>query len=217
MSGLTLIGLLAGVLFGAGLAVSGMADPSRVRAFLDVGGAFDPTLAFVMGGALLPMSLAWSVQRRLARPLLADEFDIPATTRLDGRIFAGAALFGIGWGIAGLCPGPAIAGLALEPKLAAIFVAAMAGGMALHRLTAKSIESRSQPTEEELQMQNMGTTDRAIRLTLVAAIAIAYALGYLAGPLALVLGIVALAFLVTSVVGTCPAYLPFGFSTRPRD
>lgn len=141
VKGQILIGLLSGILFGAGLAVSGMTDPSRVRAFLDIGGVFDPTLAFVMGGALLPMSIAWRVQRRLERPLAASEFDIPATTRLDLRLFAGAALFGIGWGIAGLCPGPAIAGLVLDPRHAVLFVAAMAGGMALYGLTTKSIKS----------------------------------------------------------------------------
>lgn len=129
--------LAAGTVFGAGLALSGMADPRRVRAFLDIFGAWDPTLAFVMGAALLPMAIAWPIRRRMARPLLAAGFDLPAARRIDARLLAGAALFGIGWGISGLCPGPAIAGLALAPAQAAVAVAAIAAGMALHRLTGR--------------------------------------------------------------------------------
>ena len=129
----TLLALLSGTLFGAGLALSGMADPARVRAFLDVAGAWDPTLAFVMGGALVPMAIAWRIKRRLGRPLAAAAFEVPSTQKLDARLRGGAALFGVGWGIAGLCPGPAIASLALDPANATLFVAAMLAGMALHR------------------------------------------------------------------------------------
>ena len=139
-----LVALISGVLFGAGLALSGMADPSRVRAFLDVAGDWDPTLAFVMGGALIPMALAWRVKRRLDRPMAAPAFDVPDTRRLDARLVTGSALFGIGWGIAGLCPGPAIAGLALNPAQAALFVAAMLGGVGLHRATFGRTQNRSQ-------------------------------------------------------------------------
>ncbi len=130
----TLIALLSGLLFGAGLAVSGMADPARVRAFLDVTGQWDPTLGFVMGGALLPMIVAWRVRARLDRPLVGDSFHVSATRGIDRRLVAGAALFGIGWGIAGLCPGPAIADLAVRPLPSALFVAAMLGGMFVNRL-----------------------------------------------------------------------------------
>ena len=126
--------LLAGVLFGAGLAVSGMADPQRVRGFLDLFGAWDPTLAFVMGGALIPMAIAWRIQKRMPSPMAAERFTLPTARDLDPRLIGGAALFGIGWGIAGLCPGPAIADLAIAPVPAAIFVVAMLGGMILHRL-----------------------------------------------------------------------------------
>ena len=129
--------LVAGAIFGAGLALSGMADPQRVRAFLDIFGAWDPTLAFVMGGALVPMALAWTVQRRLARPVFADGFALPATRGIDAPLVVGAMLFGIGWGLSGLCPGPAIAGLALAPAQAGIAVVAMIAGMALHRLTRR--------------------------------------------------------------------------------
>jgi uncharacterized membrane protein YedE/YeeE len=127
------LALLAGTLFGAGLAVSGMADPVRVRGFLDLFGAWDPTLAFVMGGAILPMVIAWRVQARMATPMAAPGFSLPTRRDLDPRLIGGAALFGIGWGVAGLCPGPALAGLAIAPLPAAIFVAAMLVGMGLHK------------------------------------------------------------------------------------
>jgi uncharacterized protein len=130
------VALLAGSLFGAGLAYSGMADPARVRAFLDLLGDWDPTLAFVMGGAIIPMALAWMWQKRLDAPFADAHFDLPGTTRLDGKLALGSILFGMGWGICGLCPGPAIADLALAPAPALIFVTAMLGGMVAHRLTS---------------------------------------------------------------------------------
>lgn len=130
----SLFALVAGALFGGGLAVSGMADPQRVRGFLDIFGAWDPTLAFVMGGALVPMALAWAVQKRMAAPIADIRFALPTRRDVDPSLIGGAVLFGIGWGIAGLCPGPAIADLALAPVPAAIFVTSMLGGMILHRL-----------------------------------------------------------------------------------
>lgn len=131
------VALLAGLLFGAGLAVSGMGDPARVQAFLDIFGNWDPTLAFVMGGAVLPMGFAWKWQKRLSKPFVEERFDVPATTRLDQNLIFGAVLFGAGWGIGGLCPGPAIADLAIAPTEAGIFVLAMFGGIAAHRLTIR--------------------------------------------------------------------------------
>ncbi len=128
------LALLAGALFGAGLALSGMADPARVRGFLDLFGVWDPTLAFVMGGALIPMAFAWMIQRRMERPAAAEGFTLPQTGTIDRRLSLGAILFGVGWGIAGLCPGPALADLAIAPLSAGLFVIAMIAGMALHRL-----------------------------------------------------------------------------------
>ncbi|WP_309698253.1 DUF6691 family protein [Sphingomonas sp. SORGH_AS_0870] len=128
------VALFSGVLFGMGLALSGMTDPARVRAFLDVTGAWDPTLAFVMGGALLPMAIAWAVVRRRARPVVADVFHLPATSPIDARLIGGAALFGIGWGLAGLCPGPAIAALTIAPGPALVFGIFMTIGFGLFRL-----------------------------------------------------------------------------------
>jgi uncharacterized membrane protein YedE/YeeE len=133
-----LLPAIAGIVFGAGLTLGGMTDPARVRGFLDLFGNWDPTLAFVMGGAVLVMAIAWRVQAKLARPLFAEGFALPDASDLTPRLIGGSALFGIGWGIAGLCPGPGIAALAIEPLSAAIFVVAMLGGMALVRLTGMS-------------------------------------------------------------------------------
>ncbi len=128
------LSLAVGTLFGAGLAIGGMTDPVRVRSFLDLFGAWDPTLAFVMGGAVLVMAIAWAIQRRVARPAFAPAFAVPQRSDLSPRLIGGAAVFGIGWGIAGLCPGPGIAALAIDLPAAAIFVVAMLAGMALVRL-----------------------------------------------------------------------------------
>ena len=128
------IALISGLLFGAGLAYSGMADPARVQSFLDLFGNWDPTLAFVMGGAVLHMAVAWMIKSRLASPLAATSFDLPGTSKIDRSLAIGAILFGMGWGIAGLCPGPALADLALAPKAVLPFVVAMLVGMAAHRL-----------------------------------------------------------------------------------
>ena len=126
--------VLSGLLFGAGLTISGMTDPERVRGFLDEFGQRDPTLAFVMGGAVLVMAVAWRVRARMIRPVFAEKFSLPERQDLDGRLIAGSILFGIGWGVAGLCPGPAVASLALSPASALPFVAAMLAGMLLQRI-----------------------------------------------------------------------------------
>ncbi|WP_427963367.1 DUF6691 family protein [Altererythrobacter sp.] len=126
--------LLSGTLFGAGLALGGMTDPARVRGFLDLFGDWDPTLAFVMGGAVIVMAVAWMLQRGMERPIFATEFTIPTRRDITPQLVGGSALFGIGWGIGGLCPGPGVAALAIKPVSAAIFVVAMLGGMALMRM-----------------------------------------------------------------------------------
>lgn len=128
------ISLAAGTIFGAGLALGGMTDPARVRGFLDLFGNWDPTLAFVMGGAVLVMALAWTMQRQMLRPLFAEGFSLPDHNDITPRLVGGSAFFGIGWSIAGLCPGPGFAALAVHPASAAIFVAAMLAGMLLVRL-----------------------------------------------------------------------------------
>ena len=134
--------LVSGALFGAGLTLSGMTDPARVRGFLDLFGNWDPTLAFVMGGAVLVMAIAWRIRNRMIAPVFAERFSLPDRTDLDPRLIAGSVLFGIGWGIAGLCPGPAVASLALSPLTVLPFVLAMLAGMALQQFTGQIPWSR---------------------------------------------------------------------------
>ncbi len=125
--------LVAGLLFGLGLTISSMIDPAKVLAFLDVTGAWDPSLLFVLGGAVIVSFIGTQlIQRRLPAPALAEKFHWPDATKIDGRLIAGSAIFGVGWGLVGLCPGPALAALAIRPRLAGIFVLAMLAGMALH-------------------------------------------------------------------------------------
>jgi uncharacterized membrane protein YedE/YeeE len=128
----TFVALFAGTLFGLGLAVSGMMNPAKIVGFLDVAGRWDPTLAFVMGGALLVTIPAFRLILNRPRPILADGFDLPTRSTLDRRLLGGAALFGVGWGLSGFCPGPAVAALTtgLAPVFA--FVAAMLAGMVLY-------------------------------------------------------------------------------------
>jgi hypothetical protein len=126
--------LAAGALFGTGLAMSGMTDARRVLAFLDVAGAFDPSLAFVLGGAVATTLLLFPRVLRRTRPVLADSFRLPAAVRIDRRLLGGAALFGVGWGLAGYCPGPAIAALGAGAAEALWFLPAMLLGMLLHRM-----------------------------------------------------------------------------------
>ena len=129
--------LLAGIVFGAGLTLGGMTDPARVRGFLDIFGGWDPTLAFVMGGAVIVMAIAWRFQPRMKQPYFSDAFALPNRSDLTPKLIGGSALFGVGWGIAGLCPGPGFAALVIEPVSAAIFIVAMLAGMLLVRLTEK--------------------------------------------------------------------------------
>lgn len=135
-------GLLVGLLFGAGLALSDMVNPARVLAFLDVAGRWDPTLAFVMGGALVPSAIGYAIARKLRRPLFASEFRIPENRTIEPRLLAGAAIFGAGWGLVGLCPGPAIASLAFGLWQGWLFVAAMMIGMLVHRLAEDRITAK---------------------------------------------------------------------------
>jgi uncharacterized membrane protein YedE/YeeE len=127
----TFVAFVAGLVFGLGLLLSGMADPAKVLGFLDLAGAWDPSLMFVMGGAVGVGVVAFAVARRRPRSLLGEPMQLPTKTRLDRRLVAGAALFGAGWGLAGFCPGPAIVALGLGEAKAVVFVAAMLAGMGL--------------------------------------------------------------------------------------
>jgi uncharacterized membrane protein YedE/YeeE len=122
---------LAGVLFGAGLAISQMVNPEKVTDFLDFFGRWDPSLAFVMGSALAVTFGLFRIILRRPHPLFALEFHVSGRRRIDSRLIGGSALFGIGWGLAGFCPGPAVASLAYGRWQSAIFVVAMIVGMVL--------------------------------------------------------------------------------------
>tara|TARA_R110002020_G_scaffold57090_4_gene157334 strand:+ start:276 stop:719 length:444 start_codon:yes stop_codon:yes gene_type:complete len=124
-----LSGLLAGLVFGLGLVVSGMADPAKVLSFLDLFGAWDPSLALVMGGAVVVTFVGYRRVLRRKAPMLLERFDLPKTSLIDSRLILGAALFGVGWGIGGLCPGPAIVALPLLAPGTLVFVPAMLVGI----------------------------------------------------------------------------------------
>jgi uncharacterized membrane protein YedE/YeeE len=129
-----LIAALAGLLFGLGLVLSGMVFPAKVQGFLDVAGAWDPSLAFVMAGAIAIGLPAFALARRRRESLAGLPLSLPGATHIDRRLVGGSLLFGIGWGLAGLCPGPALAVLGLGDAKAAAFVAAMLAGMAVYEL-----------------------------------------------------------------------------------
>ena len=128
----TLASLSCGLVFGFGLAVSGMMNPAKVMGFLDVAGDWDPTLVFVMGGALLVTVPAYHVILKRRRPVLAGDFSLPTKKNLDAPLIWGSALFGAGWGLVGFCPGPAVAAIGTGLPAVLGFVAAMIAGMALH-------------------------------------------------------------------------------------
>jgi hypothetical protein len=126
--------LLAGLVFGLGLITSGMANPAKVLGFLDLAGAWDPSLAFVMAGAIAVGTVAFRVARRRTVSLLGAEMRLPAARDIDRRLVAGSLLFGIGWGMGGFCPGPALVALGMGEIKALVFVAAMLAGMGLFEL-----------------------------------------------------------------------------------
>src|ERR1700760_1746619 len=120
----TALAWVAGLVFGLGLLLSGMADPAKVLGFLDLAGAWDPSLMFVMGGAVGVGVVAFAAARRRTRSLLGEPMQLPTATAVDRRLVVGALLFGAGWGLAGFCPGPAVVALGLGEAKAVVFVAA---------------------------------------------------------------------------------------------
>ncbi len=131
-----LVNLGLGLLFGFGLIVSGMSDPAKVLNFLDLGGTFDPSLAFVMGGAVMVAFIGFRLVLKREAPLLAPRFQLPTRSDIDARLIVGPALFGIGWGLGGFCPGPAFTALGLAAPGTLAFVPAMLAGMWAARLLA---------------------------------------------------------------------------------
>lgn len=140
-----LAALAAGLLFGIGLTVSQMVNPAKVLNFLDLAGRWDPSLAFVLGGAVMTAALGFRLVRRRTAPLFAGTFRWPTARDIDRRLVLGAALFGLGWGLVGLCPGPAVAALALAPWDVALFTLAMLAGMAAHQLDSVLLARRGRP------------------------------------------------------------------------
>ena len=144
MKSTVLAALVSGALFGVGLAISGMTDRFVVLGFLDLSGEFNPQLAFVLAGAVAVTAIAFRLVLRLPQPVLAAGFQLPAATAIDRQLLLGAAIFGVGWGLVGFCPGPALVGLAGGLRDAMIFVPAMLAGSVTHYL----MERRAKIGEE---------------------------------------------------------------------
>ena len=133
--------LLSGLVFGLGLIVSGMANPAKVLGFLDLAGAWDPSLALVMGGAILVGFFAFLVAKKRTRSFIGAEMKLPTASAIDRRLLTGSALFGAGWGVAGFCPGPGLVALGMGEPKALVFVAAMLVGMVIFSLREKRTRS----------------------------------------------------------------------------
>ena len=139
--------LISGLLFGIGLIFSGMSDPSKVLGFLDVTGQWDPSLAFVLGGAVLVGSLVFPFASKRPQSLLGEVIQLPTAKQIDRRLVFGSITFGIGWGLAGYCPGPAIASLALGNLKPLLFVIAMLAGMELFEVLERAKTNTKQQSE----------------------------------------------------------------------
>jgi uncharacterized membrane protein YedE/YeeE len=137
--------LLAGLVFGLGLILSGMANPAKVLGFLDLAGAWDPSLALVMVGAIAIGLVAFALVRQRTMSFLGSDMKLPTARHIDRRLIGGSLLFGVGWGVAGFCPGPALAALGMGEIKAAVFVGAMLLGMGLFEL----LERRAAPSPQK--------------------------------------------------------------------
>jgi uncharacterized membrane protein YedE/YeeE len=152
--------MLAGFVFALGLGISGMTNPDNVLAFLDLTGAWKPALALVMIGAIGVHAIGWRVARGRAAPVLADRFVLSTRTGIDSALLAGAAIFGVGWGLAGYCPGPAIVDVASGSSSTLIFVAAMLVGSALtDRLVAPIFRRTSRPKSSDDPISTQGVPE----------------------------------------------------------
>ena len=145
----TALAFITGLAFGLGLLLSGMADPAKVLGFLDLAGAWDPSLAFVMAGATAVGAIGFAFARRRRASLLGDPVRLPTSTRIDRRLLAGSLLFGVGWGLAGFCPGPALVALGLGNAKAVVFVVAMLAGMGLFEFLEARLRAAAEGTLRE--------------------------------------------------------------------
>lgn len=155
-----LVSFVAGVIFAIGLGVAGMTQPAKVFAFLDLFGRWDPSLALVMGGAIGVHAIAYRMIVGRTAPVLEPRFSVPSSTGIDGKLVGGAALFGIGWGLAGYCPGPAVTSLASGALAPVVVVAAMITGMLLHRVILPS-EAAAVPAARPTSPQIAAATSTA--------------------------------------------------------
>jgi uncharacterized membrane protein YedE/YeeE len=135
----TIISLIAGLIFGYGLVLSGMSNPAKVMNFLDLTGSFDPSLIFVMLGAVVTTFIGYRLVWRMERPFVSGEFQMPLKSEIDGRLIVGPILFGVGWGLVGLCPGPALASLTFGGLSALIFFIALIVGMLVSKFIVRFI------------------------------------------------------------------------------
>jgi uncharacterized protein len=138
-----LTSFLTGLLFGLGLIVSGMSDPSKIIGFLDLAGAWDPSLLFVMGGAVLVSAAGFRLAERRPTSVLGGLRQLPGTRGIDARVILGSAIFGVGWGLAGFCPGPALVAFGAGYDKAVVFVIAMLAGMVMYELTERRRMARA--------------------------------------------------------------------------
>jgi uncharacterized membrane protein YedE/YeeE len=138
-----LASLLAGLVFGLGLVLSGMADPAKVLGFLDLAGAWDPSLALVMAGAVAVGLVAFALAKRRSVSLIGLEMKLPTARRVDARLVGGSLLFGIGWGLAGFCPGPGLVAMGMGEGKAALFVGAMLLGMGIFEILERRAATRA--------------------------------------------------------------------------
>ena len=154
--------LLSGALFGAGLTLSGMTRPDKVIGFLDVGGGWDPSLAFVMIGAIAVNFVAYRLLPRVPSPLFGGKFALPTRRDVDGRLIGGAALFGVGWGLGGFCPGPGLTSLVTGTSDVFVFVGAMLAGMVLFQIADRTVLSaESAVPSPEPQPEPVGVAEAA--------------------------------------------------------
>ena len=140
-----LFAVISGGLFGAGLLVSGMVDTARVQGWLDIFGAWDPTLAFVMGGAIIPMAIAWRIAARRSTAVLGGAMPPPSVPEFDRGLILGSVMFGAGWGLVGLCPGPALASALFNGTGGLVFLAAMIGAMVATPALSRALPSLKEP------------------------------------------------------------------------
>jgi len=130
--------LLAGIVFGIGITLSGMVDPNKVVNFLDVTGNWDPSLMFVLGGAVITTAVAYRFIFAQGKPLFDEDFHLPTLLKIDSKLLFGSVLFGVGWGLIGYCPGPAVASIGFRPEEPLIVVVSMLAGLLLYKATSKS-------------------------------------------------------------------------------